>query len=411
MSNSSNNNLRLVAFSMLLLVGSDDSAFSQARGSSPDVRNKTFEIVWKTVNEKYFDPGFSGTDWAEVRRRYAPKIANVANDAELHALLDAMVKEIPISHLRMLEVKTLEDSVARSFTKTGVALRDIAGQVVVSRVREDSPAQAAGLRPGFVIKQIGGVPVVDARAAESSLALGIPPHKVTFLDGHDSQRDVVLENRLPQPAKLANVQLLTATRYAFVESKRLADGIGYIHFTNFIVPLKAKLLAAIESMKDAPGLILDLRGNSGGDELGMSVAGMLLGKETQLAITKTRKGDDNSYKARPQKHSYPGPVVILIDEETASEGEQLSATLRDLGRVVLFGKTTRGADMDATVEYLPTGAFLLYPIGQPRTMKGTVIEGRGAIPDVEVSLTREDLLQGKDAQLDAALEYLRKQKR
>jgi len=277
---SNSNNLRLVAFSMLLLVGYADSAFSQARGSSPDVRNKTFEIVWKTVNEKYFDPGFSGTDWAEVRRRYAPKIANVANDAELHALLDAMVKEIPISHLRILELKALEDSVARSFITTGVALRGLAGQVVVFRVREYSSAHAAGLRPGFVIKQIDGVPVVDAKTAESSLATGSPSHKVTFLDGHDIQRDAVLEHRLPEKVNLSEVELLTATRYAFVESKRLAEGIGYIHFTNFIVPLKAKLLPAIESMKDAPGLILDLRGNSGGDHL--TREDLLQGKDAQL---------------------------------------------------------------------------------------------------------------------------------
>ena len=61
---------------------------------------------------------------------------------------------------------------------------------------------------------------------------------------------------------------------------------------------------------------------------------MLVNKETQLAITRTRKGDDCNYKAKPHKNSYSGPVVILLDEESASESEQVTAGLQAAGRVV-----------------------------------------------------------------------------
>jgi C-terminal processing protease CtpA/Prc len=67
--------------------------------------------------------------------------------------------------------------------------------------------------------------------------------------------------------------------------------------------------------------------------------------------------------------------------------------------------------MDATIESLPMNAFLLYPMGQPRTPKGALIDGRGVRPDIEVSLSRDGLLAGRDAQLEAAVEYIKKQTR
>jgi C-terminal processing protease CtpA/Prc len=69
---------------------------------------------------------------------------------------------------------------------------------------------------------------------------------------------------------------------------------------------------------------------------------------------------------------------------------------------------TEGDDMDADLVKLPTGAYLIYAAGQPRTPKGVVVEGRGVIPDLEVNLTRAGLLRGEDAQLDAALQYIRR---
>src|SRR5262249_30180550 len=134
-----------------------------------------------------------------------------------------------------------------------------------------------------------GVSVELAKAAEAKLATG-GPHKVTFLNEHDSVCEITLDHQLPEHGNLAKADLIKATRYSFVESKRLAGGIGYIHFTNFITPLKPMLQLAIGSMKDAPGLIIDLRGNSGGDsDMGLALAGMLFEKQTQLAITRTRK--------------------------------------------------------------------------------------------------------------------------
>lgn len=76
-------------------------------------------------------------------------------------------------------------------------------------------------------------------------------------------------------------------------------------------------------------------------------------------------------------------------------------------RAVVAGKRSAGNDLDASFKKLPTGAYLLYAYGEPRTPKGVVIEDCGVEPDIEVELTRAGLLQGRDAQLEAALKYVR----
>jgi len=75
--------------------------------------------------------------------------------------------------------------------------------------------------------------------------------------------------------------------------------------------------------------------------------------------------------------------------------------------VVVIGKRSKGECMDATLQDLPLDTLgLLYPIGFARTPKGVPIEGRGVVPDIEVSLTRRDLLDGRDGQLEAAIAHL-----
>src|SRR5689334_11036016 len=65
----------------------------------PQTRQKTFDVVWKTVNGKFYDPKFGGVDWANVRERYQLQVANVKTDDEFYELLEKMLKELRVSHL------------------------------------------------------------------------------------------------------------------------------------------------------------------------------------------------------------------------------------------------------------------------------------------------------------------------
>lgn len=75
-------------------------------------------------------------------------------------------------------------------------------------------------------------------------------------------------------------------------------------------------------------------------------------------------------------------------------------------RAIIVGERTSGSDLVADILSMPNGAILMYPIAQTQTADGTILEGRGVIPDIEVSLDRDSLLQGIDTQLEAAIDYL-----
>ena len=138
------------------------------------------------------------------------------------------------------------------------------------------------------------------------------------------------------------------------------------------------------------------------------IAGVLGKEETSLGTMHMRSGRTN-FVAFPQANAYLGPVVILTDGGSASTSEIFAGGLQELGRAVVVGERTAGAALPSFFQKLPTGALFQYAIADFTTPKGMLIEGRGVAPDVEVKLSRRSLLEGRDVQLDAAIEQIRKQ--
>jgi carboxyl-terminal processing protease len=387
-------------------AASGQPAATPARESTPEVRRKTFEKVWETVRDKFYDPDFNGVDWNKVHERYAPRVESVKTDAELYDLLNDMLGELHTSHLLVFPPDALK-STRMLPASVGIGVETIDNKIVVTGVLPGSSAEQVGLRPGFVITRIDGAPVTTPGWTRALLD-GAPQTRVSleYMDEGDTPHTVTLKRQPLQGLLKDKIGGLSA--YALFKEKRLDGGVGYIRFSGFITGLEARIQAAVESMHDAPGLIIDLRGNGGGDsQIGRDLAGMLFDKPTQLMLTRKRHGEDNSYRARPSKNPYLGLVVILVDEDSGSASEEFAAGMQEAGRAFVVGKKTAGALMEAGFAKLPTGAYLQYAAAQPRTPKGVVIEGRGVIPDLEVNLTRAGLLKGDDAQLSAALRYIK----
>jgi carboxyl-terminal processing protease len=399
--------------------------------SAAELHRASFDKVWRTVKEKHFDPNFGGVDWDKVREQYAPRLSEIKNDQELYELLQQMLNELKQSHFGIIPPEgIINESSNESFNGgIGVELRIVEGRVVTTRVEPDSPAARAGLRPGFLITQIGDKSVDQireqvkerlARRKESASMAdfflirilhshinGKPGTTVNlkYLDGHDQARAVTVEREqlkgeLSQP--LGNFP----AQYTEFEAKRLADGVGYIRFNIWVVSQMEKLRTAVRGMSDAPGIIIDLRGNPGGlGGMAPGLAGILETRQFSLGTMHMRSGHFN-FVAFPQQNAYTGPVAILIDFGSASTSELFAAGMQESGRAVIVGERSIGAALPSYFEKLPTGALFQYAIADFKTPKGVLIEGRGVTPDIEVKHTRAALLDGRDAPLDAAVKQI-----
>jgi carboxyl-terminal processing protease len=197
----------------------------------------------------------------------------------------------------------------------------------------------------------------------------------------------------------------------WIEVRRIDGRIGYIAFNNFMHPLHVMKAfnEAMASFMDAGGLVIDLRGNTGGmGAMAMGMMGWLVEGEEDIGILRLRDLT-LKLKVQPRPETYPGPVAVLVDGLSCSAAEFFSGGLQELGRARIFGSRTMGEVLPGQLQDLPNGDLLLFACSDYVTAKGRVLEGVGVIPDQEVSLTREALLEGRDPALEAALEWIDEQ--
>lgn len=422
-------------------------------------REKTFQLVWQTVRDEHFDPMLGGVDWDEVRVRYAPLAARARSDRELHNLLQAMVEELPQSHFtivppeRIPRIKVRKKRAGQTGTKDddaldligdaednesdndvatqmmngiGIDVRVLDGLIVITSVAAGGPAARAGLRPGFIIKSIDDVPfdgiqrymtgdkslqpIIHMRLRQEILVdyLGGEPGtevRLLYVDEQNRERQVVIKRERLSGTLSSAVGNLPPL-YTEFEAKRLTGEIGYLRFSTFTPQVAEKICGTLKSMRDAPGIVIDLRGNPGGVmALASGVVGLMVNKAGLIGAIRTRKGA-LPLAAYPQRASYKGPVVVIIDRLSASTSEVLAAALQETGRATIVGERSAGMVLGADIIKLPTGALFEYARTGFITSQGTTLEGKGVSPDVEKKLDRAQLLKGQDDQLQEAIKQI-----
>jgi carboxyl-terminal processing protease len=427
MRNSTSLRLNSKLLGLIVFVCALPAVLAQA-SSALELRQRSFEIVWRTVKEKHFDASFGGVDWDKVREKYAPRVASVKSDKEFYDLLQQMLGELHQSHFAIIPPDALvEEASGEASGGIGIDLRIIDRMAVITRVEPNSAAQRAGLRTGFIIKKIDGVDVeqIVERASKSKGSAGLLNLRITravlertkgapessvricYLDERDQRREVEIKRQRLDGEMSPPFGNFPPQRMEF-EAKQISGGIGYIRFNVFVVPLMERIRNGIRSMRDAPGIIIDIRGNPGGfGGMAAGIVGLLEAKQVSLGTMRMRAGFQGLV-AFPQKDPYTGPVVVLIDGLSGSTSEIFAGGLQEVGRAVVVGERSAGAALPSIITKLPTGALFQYAIADFRTPKGVLIEGRGVIPDVEVKLSRSALLEGRDPQLEAAIEQIQK---
>jgi carboxyl-terminal processing protease len=409
----------LAAFSVLFLTALPCSA--QHLNTK---KLESFELVWQTVNRTHFDSTFGGIDWQAMRDRYRPDIESAEGIEAFSRIANQMLFELGLSHLLVADEKMLKTYLPTLFAEGGVGLdvRWIENRAIVTRVRPGSPGLAAGVKPGAVITRIGGwavdeivrqallLPPCNMRNRRGGIANYLMGHidgpadasvSITFLDGNGREKQVVMARRSRGEGQVLSEALPPA--FITFEAKRLPGDIGYFRFNHFAPPVDTAFAEALEGMRDTRGLIFDLRGNPGGYFRVMdAMVEHLISEKT--ALYQFRLRDKRVERVlTPVLRPYENAVIVLIDVTSTSCSEHFAACLQAIGRATIVGERSPGYLLGAEWMRLPNGLSLMHTILQPIPSDGRIVEGHGVRPDVEVVLTRDDLLDGRDTQLEAAV--------
>lgn len=426
----------LAAFAAALLSGcagvprTERAARRAMTATERDLALQSFDRVWTTVRDKHWDPTLHGLDWSAVRDTLRPRVETARTMDEARAAMQAAIATLGQTHFAIFPGKTrrsLGGARAEGEGWPGFDLRVLDGQAIVTAVRAGTPAESLGVRPGWELIEAGGEELrqvltmvlqefadgtlgdyMAAQAARARLAgpIGGSTH-ARFRDGQD--RIVALDVPLVTPPGTRAVLGNLPPFYAWLEAKRLEGGLGYVACSGFFDPagVMGAYGQAVTEFMDAPGLIIDLRGNPGGiGAMAMGMAGWLVDRPGVVLGRMITRENELKFTVSPRPVTYGGRVAVLIDGLSASTAEIMAAGLRDIGRARLFGTRTAGAALPSYIEELPNGDGFQYAVADYVSQGGEPLEGRGAAPDVAAPHTRADLLAGRDNALAAARAWI-----
>ncbi|WP_201300572.1 S41 family peptidase [Streptomyces sp. HF10] len=273
------------------------------------------------------------------------------------------------------EYQEFQDSLDGRYTGVGLsAAREQDGRIEVTEVRPGSPAAAAGIRTGDRLRSVDG-----ARAD------GLPVTEVVARlrgDADDAPAGTTVTLGLQRGTRAWSETLRRATLTTdSVSVRRLSVRTTLIRIAAFTKGTGAQVREALRAAPAGDGIVLDLRGNSGGlvTEAVATASAFLDGG---LVATYDVDG------AQRALHATPGgditrPLVALVDGGTMSAAELLTGALQDRGRAVVIGSRTFGKGSIQMPTSLPDGAVAELTVGHYRTPSGHAVDGRGITPDLE----------------------------
>jgi carboxyl-terminal processing protease len=389
---------------------------------SPQDRAEIYRQVWETINEHYYDPNFRGVDWRAVGERYRPQAESARSDAEFYGVFELMLAELRDAHTSFVPPPPPGAGAGEGGApgSLGLKLGEVEGRVAVVEVEPGTPAGRAGVRPGQVLREVNGKPVGEHFAFLRSLLAGSSTERLfksKMLSALLRGGFLTMPRRLgltDHDGREFTVELSpeTSPEPPNVTSRRLGGGAGYVKLRHWLAPAQEDFRKALATLRDAPALVMDIRGNGGGEtRVMLDIAGNFFERPAYYGGFRDRAGDVQKYHTRRNPEAYRGPLVILVDEDSASASETFAAFMQEAGRAHVVGRTTAGSTLNqGGRRRFKGGGELRYSTRSFLTASGRELEGAGVTPDAEVALTLGDLRSGRDAVLEAAEALLREKK-
>jgi carboxyl-terminal processing protease len=248
----------------------------------------------------------------------------------------------------------------------------------------DSPAAKAGIKAGDIILQIDGEPVANLSLAEAIIKIRGPQNTtVRLLIQHENETEPV------------EIEIVRATLELPSVHFEMKGQIAHISISDFTERTADELTGIIKELDSyhATGIILDLRGNPGGLlEPVINVASQFLTDGIVLEM-RSNLGQITTFRVNKNMPRTDLPVVVLVDNASASGSEVLAGALQDQGRAIIAGTTTYGKGSVNMLYHLSDGSGIYITTARWLTPNGRLIEGHGIEPDKKLELTGEEAVQ------------------
>ena len=275
-------------------------------------------------------------------------------------------------YLTREEYRRFKESLDESYVGIGMEIRQDRDGRIICLPQPESPAARAGIAAGDQLKKIDGLPV-DGKSlfAVAAMARGKPGTEVKFI--------IATKSGTEKPVRVtrSNVTLQSV-------SKRSVGGRPIIGVSHFTRDTSGKMRQALKSWQRDIPIIIDLRGNGGGDLHAAIDSAMLFLKEGKKIVSVETRNGTMDYESKAAAVDLTTPVYLWQDEGTASAAEVFLAALTDNDRAVSIGKWTAGKGTKEEIIELSDGSALILATGVLQTPRGSRYQGRGLKPTYEL---------------------------
>jgi len=297
------------------------------------------------------------------------------------------------------ESEVFDEDMKGSFSGIGAEIGFRDKLLTVIAPLKDSPAENAGILSGDKILEVDGEEIIGMSIDRAvNLIRGEKGTKVLLTiarDGLDELKDIevirdtIILKTVEWEIKESDIVYLKISQFKEDTTFELDDKIG-------------EILSA-----DPHGIIIDLRNNAGGYvHTVKEVAGRFL-DHGEVVFIEDYGNEKNIHKTMGDKRFFDVPIVVLINEGSASASEILAGALRDNMGVKLVGKKTFGKGSVQELKHLKDGSSIKITVAEWLTPNGTVINNNGVEPDFDVEMSFEDYENDRDPQLERAIEILK----
>jgi carboxyl-terminal processing protease len=294
------------------------------------------------------------------------------------------------------EAKSFNEDLSGKFEGVGISVHPSKEGLVVTDTFEGAPARTAGIRSGDVIVAVNGHPIAGEPLNSTTDQIKGPPGTFVTLTVRRGKEKLRLK------VKRAKIQIPEVKgRILTRDGKKFAD----VSLASFSSGVHGRLRLEIDKLlkKGARGVLFDLRGNPGGLlREGVMVSSIFIDKGT-IVTTMGRAEPKHVYKAQGDSIAPDIPVVVLVDQGSASASEITTGALRDSGRATIVGTRTFGKGVFQEIEPLENGGALDVTVGRYYLPSGKPLPKDGIQPQVKA---KDDPKTKKDEALQTALDTL-----